>query len=80
YKGKKYIIETKMNRGNLTRTLNDGLTQVSTKYLVSEAAHEGYLVIFDTRAPVGEECEPRYHETGGKKMTAFIISIGKIDD
>jgi len=80
YKGKKYIIETKMNRGNLTRTLNDGLIQVSGKYLASEAAHEGYLVIFDPRTPVGGECEPRYHETGGKKVTAFIINIGKIDD
>ncbi|NIM14092.1 MAG: hypothetical protein GTO45_18775 [Candidatus Aminicenantes bacterium] len=80
YKGKKYIIETKMNRGNLTRTLNDGLTQVSEKYLASEAAHEGYLVIFDTRTPVGEECEPQNHETGGKKVTAFIIAVGKTDD
>ncbi|NIM12624.1 MAG: hypothetical protein GTO45_10965 [Candidatus Aminicenantes bacterium] len=80
YKGKKYIIETKMNRGNLTRTLNDGLTQVTEKYLASEAAHEGYLVIFDSRTPVGGECEPRNHEIGGKKVTAFIISIGKIDD
>jgi hypothetical protein len=80
YKGIKYIIETKMNRGNLTRTLNDGLMQVSAKYLASEAAHEGYLVIFDTRTPVGEECEPQDHETGGKKITAFIIAVGKTDD
>jgi hypothetical protein len=80
YKGKKYIIETKMNRGNLTRTLDDGLKQVSGKYLASEAAHEGYLVIFDPRTPVGGECEPRDHETGGKKVTAFIIGIGRVDD
>ena len=80
YKGKKYIIETKMNHGNLTRTLNDGLTQVSGKYLASEAAHEGYLVIFDPRTPVGGECEPRDHEIAGKKVTAFIISIGKLDE
>jgi hypothetical protein len=52
YKGKKYIIETRMNQGNLTRTLHDGVTQVSGKYLASEAAHEGYLVIFDPRTPV----------------------------
>jgi hypothetical protein len=82
YKGIKYIIETKMNHGILTRTLNDGLTQVSTKYLASEAAHEGYLVIFDTRTPVGEECEPQGHETRSKKVTAFIIAIavGKTDN
>jgi hypothetical protein len=79
YKGEKYIIETKMNRGNLTRTLNDGLEQVSEKYLASEAAHEGYLVIFDPWTPVGRECEPRSHEIGDKKVTAFIISIGKIE-
>jgi len=80
YKGKKYIIETKLNRGNLTRMIDDGLKQVSGKYLASEAAHEGYLVIFDPRTPVGGECEPRNHEIGGKKVTAFIISIGRIDD
>ncbi|MGD2092831.1 MAG: AAA-like domain-containing protein [Candidatus Aminicenantes bacterium] len=80
YKGKKYIIETKINRRNITRTINDGLTQVSTKYLASEAAHEGYLVIFDTRTPVGIECETQDHETGGKKITAFIIAIGKTDE
>ncbi len=79
YRGIKYIIETKINRQNLTRTLNDGLTQVSTKYLASEAAHEGYLVIFDTRTPVGEECEPRYHQVEEKKVTVFIIGIAKSD-
>lgn len=68
-----------MNRGNLTRTLNDGLTQVSTKYLASEAAHEGYLVIFDTRTPVGEDCEPRSHQVEEKKVTVFIIGIAKIE-
>jgi hypothetical protein len=80
YKEKKYIIETKMNRGNLTHTLNDGLTQVTEKYLASEAAYEGYLVIFDTRTPVGAECEPQVHETGTKKVNAFIIAIGKTDN
>ena len=52
YKGRKYIIETKINRRNLTRTLNDGITQVSRKYLASESAHEGYLIIFDTKTLV----------------------------
>jgi hypothetical protein len=79
YRGIKYIIETKINRQNLTRTLNEGLTQVSTKYLASESAHEGYLVIFDTRTLVGEECEPRYHQVGEKKVTVFIIGIAKVN-
>lgn len=78
YKGMKYIIETKINRRNLTRTLNDGITQVSKKYLASESAHEGYLIVFDTKTPVGEDCEPRYHEAGDKRITSFTIPIGKI--
>jgi hypothetical protein len=77
YKEKKYIIETKMNHGNLTRTLNEGLIQLTEKYQASEAVYEGYLVIFDTRVPVGAECEQQVHETGTKKVTVFIIAIGK---
>ncbi|NIM17924.1 MAG: hypothetical protein GTO45_38600 [Candidatus Aminicenantes bacterium] len=66
-----------MNHGNLTRTLNEGLIQLTEKYQASEAVYEGYLVIFDTRTPVGAECEQQVHETGTKKVTAFIIAIGK---
>jgi hypothetical protein len=79
YKGIKYIIETKINRQNLTRTLDDGLTQVSTKYLASEAADEGYLVIFDIKTPVGEAGDPRYHQVGKKKVAVFIIGIARVD-
>jgi hypothetical protein len=77
YKEKKYIIETKINRGNLTRTVNDGVIQLTEKYQASEAVNEGYLVIFDTRTPVGAECVQQIHETGTKKVTAFIIAVGK---
>ncbi|UCH92385.1 MAG: AAA-like domain-containing protein [Candidatus Aminicenantes bacterium] len=79
YKGRKYIIETKVNHRKLTRTLNQGITQVSKTYLATEAADEGYLVIFDTKTPVGEECEPRYHQAEEKKVTSFIIGIGRSD-
>lgn len=79
YKGRKYIIETKLNRQNLTRTLNKGINQVAKKYLAAESAHEGYLVIFDTKTPIGEESEPQYHQVGEKKVTNFIIGIGRID-
>lgn len=79
FKGRKYIIETKVNRRKLDRTLNDGINQVSKKYLASEAADEGYLVVFDAKTPVGEDCEPQYHETNGKKITSFTIAIGKTD-
>jgi len=77
YKGKKYIIETKINRYNFTRTLKDGITQVSEKYLASESVDEGYLVMFDIKTQVGEDCEPLHHPAGNKKVTSFTIGIGR---
>jgi predicted AAA+ superfamily ATPase len=77
YKGKKYIIETKINRHNLTRTLDDAITQVSGKYMTSEYVEEGYLVIFDLKKQIGEECEPQHHQAGDKKVTSFTIGIGR---
>ncbi len=76
YRGRKYIIETKINRRNLARTINDGIKQVTGKYLVPEAADEAYLVIFDVKTPCGGECEPEYHHSGDKKITSFTIAIG----
>jgi hypothetical protein len=72
-----YIIETKVNRQNLTRTLNQGMEQLAGKYLASEYCPEGYLVIYDTKTPIGEGCEPQYHQVGEKKITSFIIGIAK---
>lgn len=77
YKGRKYIIETKINRHNLTRTLNNGIAQVSGKYLASESVDEGYLVIFDIKKQIGEECEPQQHQVGGKRVTSFTIGIAR---
>jgi hypothetical protein len=79
YKGRKYIVETKINHHNLARTLKDGITQVSGKYLASESVDEGYLVIFDIKTQVGEECEPQQHQAGDKKVTSFTIGIGRPD-
>lgn len=79
FNGRKYIIETKINHQNLARTLTKGIAQVSRKYLASEFADEGYLVIFDVKAQVGEEHEPRHHEAGKKTITSFIIGIGRVD-
>ena len=79
HQGRKYIIETKVNRRNLSRTLNEGIKQVAGKYLATESAHEGYLIIFDARTPVGEECEPQYHQVGKKKVTSFVIAVGRSD-
>ena len=77
FKGRKYIIETKVNRGTLTRTIKSGIAQISRKYLASESAHEGYLIVFDTKTPVGEEHEPQSDEKNGATITTFIIPIGK---
>jgi len=78
YKGNKYIIETKVNRqSNITRTLNQGVAQVAGKYLAPEFCHEGYLVVFDTKTRVGETREPRDYPAGDKKVTGFIIAIGR---
>lgn len=80
YKGKKYIIETKVNRhDDITRILQEGVIQVSRKYLAAEAVDEGHLVVFDTKAHIGTVCEPRVHEEGDKRVTSFIIGIGRPD-
>jgi hypothetical protein len=76
YKGHKYIIETKVNHyEDITVIIEEGILQVSGKYLTSEGVGTGYLVIFDTRTPVGAPCKPQYHKTGAGKVTVFIIGI-----
>jgi len=78
YKGKNYIIETKMNRhDDVTGIINEGILQLSSKYLATESTTEGYLVVFDTKTHVGAVCKPRYHEAGDKKVTSFTIGIGR---
>ncbi|HLP44533.1 MAG TPA: AAA-like domain-containing protein, partial [Candidatus Kapabacteria bacterium] len=80
YKGYKYIIETKVNRqSRVTRTLNQGVAQISGKYLATEFCQEGYLVIFDTKTPVGETIDFQYFPVKDKKVTVFIIAIGRDD-
>jgi hypothetical protein len=59
--------------------LEEGIIQVSSKYLATEGASEGYLVIFDARKPVGGSCQPQYHRDGDKKVTSFTIGIGRND-
>ncbi|MCP4157601.1 MAG: hypothetical protein GY757_58360, partial [bacterium] len=80
YKGKKYIIETKMNRHKDIRgIIEEGVTQLTTKYLATENTTRGYLVVFDVNAPVGTVCHPHDYEAGDKKVTGYIIGIGKED-
>jgi hypothetical protein len=78
YKGTKYIIETKMNRhDDVTGIINEGILQLSTRYLATESTTEGYLVVFDTKTHVGALCKPKYHEAGDKKVTSFTVGIGR---
>lgn len=78
YKGKKYIIETKMNRhGNVSGIMQEGLEQLSTRYLATEGEGEGYLVIFDTGTMVGTPCKTQVHETGDKTICSLIIGVGR---
>ncbi len=79
YQGRKYIVETKINRHNLDCTIRDGIAQVPEKYVSTESVDEGYLVIFDLKTRVGSGCEPRHHPSGDKKVTSFIIGIGRPD-
>lgn len=77
----KYIIETKVNRDNLLITCQKGVKQVVEKYLASESYNEGYLVIFDTKRPVGAVSDPEYHDDSNshKRVISFAVGIGKID-
>jgi hypothetical protein len=78
YKGKKYIIETKVNRhDDVSGIIEEGVQQLSGKYLATENTTEGYLVVFNTRVPVGTGCEPQTHQSGDKQVISFTIAIGK---
>ncbi len=78
YKRRKYIIEIKVNRyEDIDAILDEGLIQLSRKYLATEAADEGYLVVFDTRTPVGTSSKPQSHQVKDYTITSMNISIGK---
>jgi len=78
YKKRKYIIETKVNhQDNIARILNQGINQLAYQYLATESVQEGYLVIFDTRTHAGAVCKSQDHLVGDKKITSFIIGIGR---
>ena len=81
FKGKKYIIETKINRGDQKRTLNRAVDQIADKYMKTERVNEGYIVIFDPKTVVGELCDPQRIEIAERKViVAFNIGIGKTGD
>ena len=77
YQGHKYIIETKINRSSLDKTIEKAIDQLCGKYLLTEQADEGYVVIFDLKTKVGELCTPRKHIVEGKEILSFNIGIGR---
>lgn len=77
YQGRKYIIETKINRTAGDKTLNKAIEQLSGKYLLTEQADEGYAVLFDIKTKVGELCIPQKHRVGDKEILSFNIGIGR---
>ncbi len=75
-RGRKYILETKINRSRLSRTISLAVDQVATKYLSTEQADEGYIVVFDPKRKVGEVSEPEHRVSAGRKLSIFVIAIG----
>ena len=58
-------------------TIEKALDQVCGKYLATEMADEGYLVIFDLLKKVGEAQTPSELKHEGKTVVVFEIAIGK---
>jgi hypothetical protein len=77
YQGRKYIVETKINRSSFERTAQKAIDQLCGKYLLTERANEGYVVIFDPKTTVGELCTPQERLVQGKKILIFNIGIGR---
>ena len=77
YRGRKYIIETKINRANIDATINRAVEQLCGKYLLTEKADEGYVVVFDVKINVGEMRAPQKRMVEGKEVLIFEIGIGR---
>ena len=77
YHGHKYIIETKINRSSLDKTIEKAINQLCSKYLLTEQANEGYVVVFDIKTVVGELCTPQKHIIEEKEILIFNIGIGR---
>ena len=77
YRERKYIIETKINRANIDKTIDRAVEQLSGKYLLTEMAEEGYVVVFDVKTKVGEMRAPRKRLVEEKEILIFEIGIGR---
>jgi len=77
YKGRKYIIETKINRSTGVRIIEKAIDQLCHKYLLTERVNEGYVIVFDLKKTVGETVEPEKRIVDGKEIHIFNIGIGR---
>ena len=77
YRERKYIIETKINRANIDKTIDRAVEQICGKYLLTEMAKEGYVVVFDVKTKVGEVRTPQKRMVEGKEVLIFEIGIGR---
>jgi hypothetical protein len=77
YRGRKYIIKTKINRANIDQTIDRAVEQICGKYLLSEMAEEGYVIVFDVKTHVGEVRAPQSRFLEGKEVLIFEIGIGR---
>ena len=77
WRGRKYIVETKVNRANRERTVYRAVEQLGGKYLLTEKADEGYVVVFDIKTRVGELYPPEKRVVGDTTVLVFVIGIGR---
>ncbi len=77
--GKTTFYYVKINRSKLQTTLDKAIDQISRKYMATERASEGYIVVFDAKTTVGETAVFGEHEAGGKKITSLVMGIGRPD-
>ena len=77
YRGKKYIIVTKINRANINTTIDRAVEQICGKYLLTEKAVEGYVVVFDVKTKVGEVRTPQKRQIEGNTVLVFEVGIGR---
>ena len=77
YRGRRYIIETKINRSNIDKTIDRAVEQLCGKYLLTEKVKEGYVAVFDIKTKVGEVGAPQNRVVEGKEVLVFQLGIGK---
>ena len=77
YRGRKQIIETKINRANIDKTIDRAIEQLCGKYLLTEKAEEGCVVVFDVKTKVSEVRAHQKRVVEGKEILIFEIGIGK---